>query len=174
MNKQGRNPACCRQHFGSRGNIQIRCVHHIELIQQNRFIIFLSPAPDSWPSSNGFLHHGSYNKTNQMHWFLSYIYIWNKTLHVSGHFLCPSSGVSHCTHSNTDADSLRAVSKTIWRIPPLCVQWKTPDDGQRDCPRHVEFYSKNKFEKLVHIVGFIIKIYHDARSPEHKKSRSYI
>ena len=33
---------------------------------------------------------------------------------------------------------------------------KTPDDGQRICPKHVEFYSKNKFEKLVHLVGFII------------------
>jgi len=32
--------------------------------------------------------------------------------------------------------------------------------------RHVEFYSKNKFEKLVHQVGFIIRIYHDSRSPE--------
>ena len=35
---------------------------------------------------------------------------------------------------------------------------KTPDDGQRNCPKHVEFYSKNKFEKSVHIVGFIIMI----------------
>ena len=43
---------------------------------------------------------------------------------------------------------------------------KTPDDGQRNCPKHVELYSKNKFEKLVHLVGFIIRIYHDARSPE--------
>jgi len=33
-------------------------------------------------------------------------------------------------------------------------------------PKHVEFYSKNKFEKLVHLVGFIIRIYQDARSPE--------
>ena len=48
----------------------------------------------------------------------------------------------------------------------LCVQWKTADDGQRNCPKHVEFYSKNKFEKLVRLVGFIIRIYHDARSPE--------
>ena len=30
----------------------------------------------------------------------------------------------------------------------------------------MEFYSKNKFEKLVHLVGFIIRIYHNARSPE--------
>jgi len=52
------------------------------------------------------------------------------------------------------ADSLRAS----------CPQ--TPDDGQRNCPKHVEFYAKNKFEKLVHLVGFIIRIYHDARLPE--------
>jgi len=25
-------------------------------------------------------------------------------------------------------------------------------------PKHVEFYSKNKFEKLVHLVGFIIRM----------------
>jgi len=43
---------------------------------------------------------------------------------------------------------------------------KTPDNGQRNCPKHVEFYSKNKFEKLDHLVGFIIGIYHDARSRE--------
>ena len=46
---------------------------------------------------------------------------------------------------------------------------KPPDDGQRKCPKHVGFYSKNKFEKLVHLVGFIIRIYHDARSPERQK-----
>jgi len=34
---------------------------------------------------------------------------------------------------------------------------KTPDDGQRNCPKHVEFHSKNKFEKLLHLVGFIIR-----------------
>ena len=32
--------------------------------------------------------------------------------------------------------------------------------------KHVEFYSKNKFEKLAHLFGFIIRIYHYARSPE--------
>ena len=40
----------------------------------------------------------------------------------------------------------------------MCVQLKTPDDGQRNCPKHVEFYSKNKFEELVHLVGFIVRI----------------
>jgi len=32
---------------------------------------------------------------------------------------------------------------------------KTPDDGQRNCPKYAEFYFKNKFEKFVHLVGFI-------------------
>ena len=40
----------------------------------------------------------------------------------------------------------------------LCVQCWNPDDGQRYCPKHVKFYSKNKFEKLFHLVGFIIRI----------------
>ena len=62
------------------------------------------------------------------------------------------------------SDSLRArcacsqaVSKPVWHIPLLCVQWNTPDDGQRNFPKHVEFHSKNKFEKLVHLVSFIIR-----------------
>jgi hypothetical protein len=43
---------------------------------------------------------------------------------------------------------------------------KSPDDGHRNCPKHVEFYSKNKCEELIHLVGFIIRIYHGARSSE--------
>jgi len=78
---------------------------------------------------------------------------WNSTCFRQ--FLCPSSGVFHCTHSNG-----------ICYTGLLCVQWKTPDNGQRNCPKHVEFHSKDKFQKLVHLVGFIIRIYHDARSPE--------
>ena len=27
-------------------------------------------------------------------------------------------------------------------IPVPNVQWKTPDDGQRNCPKHVEFLDK--------------------------------
>jgi hypothetical protein len=54
-------------------------------------------------------------------------------------------------------DNLQADSKHVWHMPVLCVQWKTPDDGQMNCPKYVEFHSKNKFEKLVHLVGFIIR-----------------
>jgi len=38
------------------------------------------------------------------------------------------------------------------------VQWKTPDDGQRNCPKSVEFLDKNKFGKISASVGFIKKI----------------
>jgi len=34
--------------------------------------------------------------------------------------------------------------------------------------KHVEFYSKNKFDDLAHLVGFIIRMYRDARSCECK------
>jgi len=37
-----------------------------------------------------------------------------------------------------------------------------------------EFYFKNKFEKLVHLVGLITKLYHDARSPERQKTSIFI
>jgi len=86
---------------------------------------------------------------------------WNSTCFWQ--FLCPSSGVFHCTCSNGVCHTgllttcEQAVSKPVWHIPLLRVQWKTPDDGQRNCPKHVEFHSKNKFEKSVHLVGFIIR-----------------
>ena len=58
------------------------------------------------------------------------------------------------------------LSANLYDIPLLCVQWKTPDDGQRNCVKRVEFQSKNKFEKSVYLIGFIIRICHDARSHE--------
>ena len=91
------------------------------------------------------------------------MYFWNKTLHVSD-----SSSVHHqefftvhtTIHTGLLTACSQAVSKPVWHIPLLRVQWKTLDDGQRNCPKHVEFYSKNKFEKLVHLVGFIIERNH--------------
>ena len=50
-----------------------------------------------------------------------------------------------------------AVGIPVWHTPFMCVQWKTPDDGQRNFPKHVEFHPENKFEKLVYLVGFIIR-----------------
>jgi len=39
--------------------------------------------------------------------------------------------------------------------------------------KNIEFYSKNKFEELEHLVGFIIRIYHDAWSPEGQGSSAH-
>jgi hypothetical protein len=44
---------------------------------------------------------------------------------------------------------------SVWHIPLPSVRWITPDDGQRNCPKHVEFHFQNKFQKLVHLGGFI-------------------
>jgi len=77
-----------------------------------------------------------------------------------GQLLCPSP-VFYCTRGNginsvPSWSCSWAVSKPVWHKLLPCVQWKTPNDGQRYCPKHVEFHSKNKFEKLVHLVGFIV------------------
>jgi hypothetical protein len=39
-------------------------------------------------------------------------------------------------------DCSKAVYKPVWHIPLLSFQWITPDDEQRNCPKHVEFHSK--------------------------------
>jgi len=84
---------------------------------------------------------------------------WNKTLHVSDsssvyhqEFFTVHTAVGIChtgllTACERDQDGTswscsQAVSKPVWNIPLLCVQWKTPDGRQRNCPKHVEFYSK--------------------------------
>jgi len=82
-----------------------------------------------------------------------------------GQFLCPSSGVFHCTfgtgvcheglmtafrhvHPGCAWECLKAVIKPAWHILVPNVQWKTHDDGQhRNCPKHVEFLVKNTFGK---------------------------
>jgi len=40
----------------------------------------------------------------------------------------------------------QAVSIPVWHIPLLCVQWKTPDDGQRNCPKQVVLFQKYIWE----------------------------
>ena len=92
---------------------------------------------------------------------------WNCT--CFGQFLCSSSVVFHCRH-NSGACHTACVQDQD--VPLLCVQWKTPDERQRNCPKHVLFYSKNKLEKLEHLIGFIIRIYPDGRSPERQIRRN--
>ena len=111
---------------------------------------------------------------NQREALISQIYFWNRSLHVSD-----SISVHH-QESNTVHTAI-AICHTgyCWLLASgiliplassqynlyvlLCVQCYTADDGQRYCPKHVEFYSKNKLQKLVHLVGFIIRIYHECQ-----------
>jgi len=61
----------------------------------------------------------------------------------------------------------QTVPLSIIRSFSLCTQqWYMSYRFADSC--HVMFYSKNKCEKLVHLVGFIIRIYHDVRPPEHQ------
>jgi hypothetical protein len=53
---------------------------------------------------------------------------------------------------------LKAVIKPALHILVPNVQWKTHDDGKRNCPKHVEFLDKNKFGKLVRLL-VILKLH---------------
>ena len=79
---------------------------------------------------------------------ISQIYFCQETLHVSGQFLCSIIRnfplyIRHWYMSYRFDDSFqawpgwsyfKAVIKPVWHIPVTNVQWKTPDDGQRNCP----------------------------------------
>jgi hypothetical protein len=56
-----------------------------------------------------------------------------KTLHVSGIF-SPRSSILTLLGSGHQ--------KPAWNLAVPNVQQKTPDDGQRRCPKHVEFYNR--------------------------------
>jgi hypothetical protein len=73
---------------------------------------------------------------------------WNETLHVSDSlsahhqefFTVHSAMVYVIQFCWQLASRIRMFH--VWHIPLLSVQWKTPDDGQTNCPKHVEFNSK--------------------------------
>jgi len=67
---------------------------------------------------------------------------WNSTCFEQS--LCPSSEVQHCIHSKT------CVTYTYCSVYSAGLLMM-----DRDC----SFHSKNKFEKLVHLIGFVIKSY---------------
>jgi hypothetical protein len=120
-----------------------------------------------WPTvqRNKFL----FNKTNRRTYFTNLFFSRNST--CFGKFLCPSSGVLHCTfgtgirHAGLmtafkhDQDGTKAFIKPVWQIPVPNVQWKTPDDGRRNCQKHVEFLNKNKFGKLVRLLVLLKRLY---------------
>jgi len=55
-------------------------------------------------------------------------------------------------------DPARKLSTNLYDIHQCRVYIeKLLINGQRNCPKHVEFHSKNKLEKSVHLVGFILR-----------------
>jgi hypothetical protein len=77
---------------------------------------------------------------------ISQIYFCQEILHVSG-----SSSVHHQEFS-TVYSTMVYVINFWWHTPEPNIRWKTADDGQRNCPKHVEFLDKNKFGKLVRLL----------------------
>jgi len=103
-----------------------------------------------------------------------FILFWNDTLHVSDvlsvHHL--EFQIVHTARGicQTDtalclvAGTLASRQQYLFDICLLLyVQYWTPDYGRKDRPKHVECHSKiklklNKFDTLVHLVGFTVDI----------------
>ena len=134
--------------------------------------------------SDGLCHTGFSDSWTQQ-WFMSYRFFWQLNTamvyviqvfltaeHSNGlcHTGFSDSWTQHCLCHTGFADTLLSCQQNLYDVHHCCVHSeKTADVEQRSCPKHVDFYFKNKFEKLVHLVSFIIRIYHDARSPERQK-----
>ena len=81
------------------------------------------------------MHHNEFlfNKTNRRNNFPNLFC--QETLHVSG------ISSAHHQEFSTVHSALVYVIQVTWQIPVSNVQRKTPDDGQRKCPKHVDFLS---------------------------------
>jgi len=94
----------------------------------------------------------SFNKTNRRTNFPNLFC--QETLHVSGsscahhqEFFTVHSALVYVMQvwwqlSRMTWSCLKAVYKPAWHISVPNVQWITPDDGERNCPKHVEFLEK--------------------------------
>jgi hypothetical protein len=95
-----------------------------------------------------------YSKTNQMHNFRVYwisLYMFRTVF--------PSIIRSSRLYTQNQVYVIQVASKQSTNLYDiyliLCVQSWTPDDGRRDCTKHVEWYSINS--KIVHLVVFTIR-----------------
>ena len=52
--------------------------------------------------------------------------------------------------------------------------FETPDDRQQLCPKHVDFFIKNNFEKYCISLALIIRKCHDARSYEYQNNFYFV
>jgi hypothetical protein len=98
---------------------------------------------------------------------------WYETQHVSDSSSVHHQEFIHCTLSNgichtafeQEQSPARKLSTNLYDTHHCWVyrEW-TPDDGQKNCLKHVEFHAQIKFVKLVLIIGFIIKRDHKRKS----------
>jgi hypothetical protein len=100
--------------------------------------------------------------------FSNLFWKWKST--CFGQFLCPSSGVFYCTHSNGcmsysrismfQPDPARKLSTNMYDIYHCCVysenSWWWTEELSEKCRVSIQ----NKFQKLVHHDDFIIRIMH--------------
>ena len=100
------------------------------------------------------------SKTNQIHQFLKFIVFWNNTLHVSDGLSVHRQEFK--TVHTTTAICLTYACCCIYRLELLMMDGKTVRNMYSVIPKY------KKFEKLVHLVGFIIEVYYDAQPYERK------
>jgi len=76
--------------------------------------------------------------------------------------LCLTDLLTACEQDQEGTGSvliqLTSCQQTCMTYITAVYTLKILEDGQMNCPKHVQFYSRNEFEKLVHLVGFIIRI----------------
>ena len=97
-----------------------------------------------------------FNFLYKIEFYLKHVLQFNYNVHVHTLVILPICEIPiwHIPLFRPDPD--RKLSANLYDVYHCYVySEETPDEGQRNCPKHVEFYSKNKFEKLVHLVGFI-------------------
>jgi len=85
----------------------------------------------------------------------------HETLHVSDRSSVHHQEFIHCTLSNgiciPSWSCSKAVYKPVWHIPLLRVQWINSCRWTDGLSKTCTVSWQNKFVKLVHLVGFIIK-----------------
>ena len=109
-----------------------------------------------WVMSDYFMVY-FYSKTNQMHKCLKFILFYFAVTLYLFRMVFPSI----------------IWGSRLYIQKQAYVQSWNRDDGRKDRPKHLECYCKvklNKFETLVHVVGFAIEIYYDARPYERQIS----
>ena len=80
---------------------------------------------------------------------------WKEILHVSDSSSVHHQGLWQLV-SRSKCSCSQAVSKHIWHTPLLCVQWKNSWWWTEELSETCRISFQNKFEKLVHLEGFII------------------